>query len=114
MTHHLALHYWTKFQNNSTAFGGLWPKKHPEAAKTLKFQRHLKTPELHIRHKMKFIYMIYAQIYTKPNTTCLQKMRLSIRGEGERREGILKLLVKVSLKFERFLGDLLHINPQKM
>ena len=43
-----------------------------------------------------------------------KKMRLSIRREGGRREGILKLLVKVSLKFERSFGDLLHINPQKM
>ena len=60
------------------------------------------------------IYMIYDQIRTNLNTFCLQKMRLSIRGEGERREGILKLLVKISLRFERPFGDLLHINPQKI
>ena len=114
MIHYLALHYWSKFQINLTAFGGLWPKKHPEATKNLKFERHLKTWELHIRHKMKLIYMIYAQICTNPNTSCLQKMRLSIRGEGGRREGILKLLVKVSLKFERSFGNLLHINSKKM
>ena len=82
--------------------------------RNLKFERHLKTRELHIRHKVKLIYMIYAQICTNPNSSCLQKMRLSIRGERGRREGILKLLVKVSLKLERSFGNLLHINPQKM
>ena len=108
MIHYLALHYWSKFQKNLTAFGGLWPKKHPEAAKNLKFERHLKTWELHIRHKMRLKYVL------TPTPLVYQKMRLSIRGEGGRREGILKLLVKVSLKFERSFGDLLHINPQKM
>ena len=93
---------------------GYGQKKHPEAAKNLKFERHLKTWELHIRHKMKLIYMIYAQICTNQKTPCLQKMRLSIRGKGGRREGILKKLVIVSLKFGRSFGNLLHINPQKM
>ena len=78
------------------------------------FERYLKTRELHIRRKMKLIYIIYAQIWTNPNTSCLQKMRLSIKGDGGRREDVLKLLVKVSLKFERSFVDLLHINPQKM
>ena len=87
MIHYLALDYWSQFLNNLTAFGGLWPEKHLEAAKNLKFERHLKTRELHIRHKNR---------------------------KGGRREGILKLLVKVSLKFGRSFGDLLHINPQKM
>ena len=58
--------------------------------------------------------MIYAQICTNLNAFCLQKMRLSIMGEGEGREGLLKLLVKISLRFERPFGDFLHINPQKM
>ena len=92
---------------------GYGQKKHREAAKNLKFERHLKTWELHIRHKMKLIYMIYAQICTNHHTYCLQKMRLSIRRERGRRDGILKLRVKVSLKFGRSFGDLLHINPQK-
>ena len=43
MTHYLALHYWSQFQKNLTAFGELWSKKHPEAAKNLKFEIHLKT-----------------------------------------------------------------------
>ena len=86
MIHYLALHYWSQLQKNLTTFGGLWPEKHPEVAKNLKFGRHLKTPELHIRHENR---------------------------KGGRREGILKLLVKVSLKFERSFGDLLYINPQK-
>ena len=55
--HYLALHYWSQFQKNLIAFGLLWPKKHPEAAKNLKFERQLKTRELHIRHKMKLIYI---------------------------------------------------------
>ena len=108
MIHYFTLHYWSKFQKNLTAFGGLPPKNHPEAAKNLKFERHLKTWELHIRHKMRLKYVL------TPTPLVYQKMRLSIRGEGGRREGILKLLVKVSLKFERSFGDLLHINPQKM
>ena len=87
-------------------------KKTPRSSQ--KFERHLKSQELHIRHKMKLICMIHAQIRTNPNTSYLQKMRLPIRGEGRRTEGILKLLVKVSLKFERSFWDLLHINPQKM
>ena len=87
MIHYLALHYWSQFQKNLTAVGGLWPEKHPEKAKNLKFGRHLKTRERHIRHKNK---------------------------EAGKREGILKLLVKISLKFERSFGDLFHINPQKM
>ena len=51
-----------------------------------------------------------------PNTSCLPKNEVVNHGGGRggRREGILKLLVKVSLKFERSFGDLLHINPQKM
>ena len=114
MIHYLTLHYWSQFQKNFTAFGGLWPKKHPEAAKTLKFERHLKTRELRIRHKIKLIYMIKPKYVLTPAPLIYQKMRLSIRGERGRREGILKLLVKVSLKFERSFGDLLHINPQKM
>ena len=63
---------------------------------------------------MKLIYMIKLKYVLTPTPLVYQKMRLSIRGEGGRREGILKLLVKVSLKFERSFGDLLHINPQKM
>ena len=114
MIHYLALHYWSKFQKNLTAFGGLWPKKHPEAAKNLKFERHLKTRELHIRHKMKLIYMIKLKYVLTPTPLVYQKMRLSIRGKGGRGEGIPKLLVKVSLKFERSFGYLLPINPEKM
>ena len=61
------------------------------------------------------LYIWYKPKYVlTPTPLVYQKMRLSIRGEGGRREGILKLLVKVSLKFERSFGDLLHINPQKM
>ena len=87
MIHYLALHYWSQFQKNLTAFGGLWPEKYQKAVTNLKFGKYLKTLELHIKHKN--------------------------RKRG-RREGILKLLVKVSLKFERSFGDLLHINPKKM
>ena len=49
---------------------------------------------------MKLIYMIKLKYVLTPTPLVYQKMRLSIRGEGGRREGILKLLVKVSLKFE--------------
>ena len=63
---------------------------------------------------MKLIYMIKLKYVLTPTPLVYQKMRLSIRGEGGRREGMLKLLVNVSLKFERSSGNLLHINPQKM
>ena len=61
------------------------------------------------------LYIWYKAKYVlTPTPFVYRKMNLSIRGEGGRREDILKLLVKVSLKFERSFGDLLHINPQKM
>ena len=61
------------------------------------------------------LYIWYKLKYAlTPTPLVYQKMRLSIRGEGGRREGILKFLVKVSLKFERSFGDLLHIYPQKI
>ena len=101
--HYLTLHCWSKFQKKMTLFGGLRPKKHPEAAKNLKLEWHLRTWEL---HKAKYVLTLTPLV--------LQKMRLSIRRRGGRREGTLKLLVKVSLKFERSFGDLLRINPQKM
>ena len=56
--YYLALHYRSQFQKDLTAFAGLCTKKHPEAAKNVKFERHLKTRELHARHKMKLLYMI--------------------------------------------------------
>ena len=101
--HYLTLYCWSKFQKKVTLFGGLRPRKHPEAAKNLKFEWHLRTWEL---HKSKYVLTLTPLV--------LQKMRLSIRRRGGRREGTLKLLVKVSLKFERSFGDLLRINPQKM
>ena len=68
--------------------------------------------------------MINAQVCTNPNTSCLPKNEAvnqgggvggnRVGGEGGRKEGILKLLVNLSLKFERSFGDLLHINLQKM
>ena len=80
MIHYFTLHYWSKFQKNLTAFGGLPLKNHPEAAKNLKFERHLKTWELHIRHKMRLKYVL------TPTPLVYQKMRLSIRREeGEER-----------------------------
>ena len=63
------------------------------------------------------LYMRYKPRYVlTPTPLVYQKMRLSIRGdrEGRSREGTLKLLVKVWLKFERSFGDLLHTNKQKM
>ena len=60
------------------------------------------------------VYIWYKAKYVLTLTPLvLQKMRLSIRRRGGRREGTLKLLVKVSLKFERSFGDLLRVNPQK-
>ena len=48
-----------------------------------------------------------------PNIFHLPKIEAVNQGGG-RRESIIKLLVKVWLKFQRSFGDLLHINPQKM
>ena len=114
MIHYLAWHYWSKFQKNLNVFAGIWPKKHPHAAKIWNLKDIWKLGNyisdikwnLYIWYKLKYVLT--------PTPLVYQKMRLSIRGEGGRREGILKLLVKVSLKFERSFGDLLHINPQKM
>ena len=61
---------------------------------------------LYIWYKLKYVL--------NPTPLVCQKMRLLIRGKGGRRESILKLLVKVLLKFERSFGYLLHMNPQKM
>ena len=61
---------------------------------------------LHIWYKLRYVLT--------PTPLVYQKMRLSIRGKGGRGEGIPKLLVKVSLKFERSFGYLLPINPEKM
>ena len=63
------------------------------------------------------LYMRYKPRYVlTPTPLVYQKMRLSIKGDvdGRSREGILKMLVKVWLKFERSFGDLLHTNKQKM
>ena len=116
MVRYLALNCWAKFQKNLTAFRGVMTKKHLQAAKNCPiccYENiwHLKTRELHIRHKMKLIYMIQAYICTSPNTFRLPKIEAVNQGGG-RREDILKLLLKVWLNFVRSFRDLLHTNPQ--
>ena len=61
---------------------------------------------LYIWYKLKYVLT--------PTHLVNKKWGCQSGGEGGRREDILNLLVKVSLKLERSFGDLLHINPQKM
>ena len=70
----------------------------------------------------KTLHMWFITLHRKALATKLRamktfdiwKLRNYISDIKWKREGILKLLVKVWLKFERSFGDLLHINLQKM
>ena len=109
--HYLALHYWLKFQKNLTTFGVVMAKKTPRSSKNCTFCCY------EIIWDIKWNLYIYIYDISPdmcyPNTFRLPKNG-AVNQEGGRREGILKLLVKVWLKFERSFGDLLHINPQKV
>ena len=59
------------------------------------------------------LYIWYKLRYVLPQHISFTKKWCCESVEG-RREGILKLLVKVWLKIERSFGDLIHVNPQKM
>ena len=114
MIQYLALYYWSKFQRTWPHLVGYDQKNIQKQPKTWNLKDIWKLGNyisdvkwnLYIWYKLKYVLT--------PTPLVYQKIRLSIRREGGRREGILKLLIKVSLKFERSFGNLLHINPQKM